>query len=576
MILYLDSNNDCENLFMPTARYNPMSEKVEGKISRRRFITASIGAGVVGIIVGAAGAWLLKPEVVAEKTVTTTLTREVTKTVTATAPITVTPPPVGLDVVAQRAIDGVKSLIAKGAAKPGDTIRILHVAGSRANLEKAIELWSKYIPEIKIELITLGQEPDVYTKAMSEAVTKAGTFDAVTIFSTWLGDIVEAGLARPIDDFFSKYDPGYTGDIAPIEPLASYTTLYKGRRYALVFDSDVFTLSYRRDLLTDPKLKDQFRSQYGMELKLPDTWEELIKMAEFFTKLNLTAPSGGRVWGAYFYAEPRFAAYITWLNIFIESGGILFDLKTMDPKIDTKEGKYAFDVMLRLKPYMPPEAITASWADLYDKFVKGETVFTAAWPSLSKEAHRPTALVKDVAGSAVLPGVEVDVAGAKKIVRAAPNPVNWVAVISNYAKNPELTYLFFQFATSPDIGKDVILTGVILDLFRRCWFTDPKYRPAFEEGYGSEFVDAYLRSLEISFPDLLIRGGPEYLGKLTVNVNAVMAGTKDPEDALSETAADWDSINKKYGVDAQLEAWRALANLFPSDVKEVWRAKGYM
>ncbi|MEM3662207.1 MAG: extracellular solute-binding protein [Sulfolobales archaeon] len=554
-----------------------MSEKSESKISRRRFISASVGAGVLGIIIGAAAAWSLKPEFVAEKTVTSTLTHEVTRTVTVTAPVTVTtPPPPGIDVVAQRAINGVKDLLTKGLAKPGDKIRILHVAGSRANLEKAIELWKKYIPEIDVELITLGQEPDVYTKAMSEAVTKAGTFDAVTIFSTWLGDIVESGLARPIDDFFSKYDPGYAGDIGPIEPLASYTTLYKGKRHALVFDSDVFTLSYRRDLITDQRLKDQFKSEYGIDLRIPETWEELIKMAEFFTKLNLTAPSGGRVWGAYFYAEPRFAAYITWLNIFIEAGGILFDLKTMDPKIDTAEGRYAFDVMLKLKPYMPPEAITASWADLYDKFVKGETVFTAAWPSLSKEAHRPTALVKDFAGSAVLPGVEVNVAGMKKVVKAAPNPVNWVAVISNYAKNPELTYLFFQFATSPDIGKDVILTGVILDLFRRCWFTDPKYRPAFEEGYGAEFVDAYLKSLEISFPDLLIRGGPEYLGKLTVNVNAVMAGTKDPEDALSETAADWDSISKKYGVDAQLEAWRSLAQLFPTDVKEVWKAKGYM
>jgi multiple sugar transport system substrate-binding protein len=558
-------------------------KRVSEKISRRKFLVTSISAGVLGIIIGAAGAWFAKPEVVAERTVTrevtktTTVTTTVTSTVTGVVPPPTTTPAVGFDPVTQRAIDGVKALIASGKAKPGDTIRILHVAGSRANLEKAIELWEKYVTkDIKIELITLGQEPDVYTKAMQEAVTKAGTFDAVTIFSTWLGDIVESGLARPIDDFFSKYDPGYTGDIAPIEPLGSYTTIYKGKRYALNFDSDVFTLSYRKDLINDPKLKDQFRSQYGRELKVPDTWEELIPMAEFFTKLNLVAPSGGRVWGAYFYAEPRFAAYITWLNIFIEVGGILFDLKNMDPKIDGKEGKYAFDVMLRLKPYMPPEAITAAWADLYDKFVKGETVFTAAWPSLSKEAHRPTSAVKDIAGSAVLPGVEVEIAGRKEIVKAAPNPVNWVAVVSNYAKNPELTYLFFQFATSPDIGKEVILTGVILDLFRKCWFTDPKYRSAFEEGYGAEFLDAYMQSLAISFPDLILRGGPEYAAKLTVNVNAVMAGTKDPETALSDTAADWDSITKKYGVDSQLEAWKSLAELYPEQVKKAWKAKGYM
>lgn len=548
-----------------------------GKVdkSRREFLIA-LGSIIVGLGVGYAIGKTTAPAKVVE-TVTQTITK--TETTTVTSPIspspTTTPSP-GISGVAWRAIQGVKDLINKGVVEPGTTIKILHVAGSRANLEKAIELWKQYVPEVNVELITLGQEPDVYTKAMQEAVTKTGTFDAVTIFSTWLGDLVEAGLAKPLDEYYSKYDPGYTGACAPIEPLGSYVTMYKGHRYSLVLDSDVFTLSYRKDLLTDSKYAEEFESQYGMKLKVPDTWEELLKMAEFFTNLNLEAPSGGRVWGAYFYAEPRFAAYITWLNIFIEAGGIPFDLNTMDPKIDGPEGKYAFDVMLKLKPYMPPEAVTASWADLYDKFVKGETVFTAAWPSLTKEAHRPTALVKDVAGSALMPGVEVDVGGAKKLVRAAPNPVNWVAVISNYAKHPELAYLFFQFATSPDMGLDMVLTGVILDLFRRCWFTEPTYRAKAAEGYGVEFLDVYMKSIEISFPDLLIRGGPEYLGKLTVNVNAVMAGTKDPEAALSDVSADWDSITKKYGVDSQLEAWKALAELFPADVKETWKAKGYM
>ncbi len=549
----------------------------------RRYFLVTIGSAIVALGVGYAIGRVTAPAKVTEKIVTkivtTTTTRTETVPATGTTPVSPTPTPTGpagLSGVAARAVQGVKDLINRGVVKPGTTMRILHVAGSRANLEKAIELWSKYVPEIKVELITLGQEPDVYNKAMQEAVTKTGTFDAVTIFSTWLGDLVEAGLAKPLDEYYSKYDPGYTGPCAPITPLRDYVTMYKGHRYSLVLDSDVFTLSYRKDLLNNPDYAKEFESQYGMKLKVPDTWEELIKMAEFFTNLKLKAPSGGRVWGAYFYAEPRFAAYITWLNIFIEAGGIPFDLKTMDPKVDSPEGRYAFDVMLRLKPYMPPEAITASWADLYDKFIKGETVFTAAWPSLTKEAHRPTSLVKDKAGSALMPGVEVEVGGTKKLVKAAPNPVNWVVIVSNYSKHPELTYLFFQFATAPDIGLEMVLQGVILDLFRRCWFTDPKYRAKAAQGYGEEFLDVYMKSIEISYPDLLIRGGPEYLAKLTTEVNAVMAGTKDPEAALSDVAAEWDSITKKYGVDSQLEAWKSLAQLFPEDVKSVWKAKGYM
>ncbi len=542
--------------------------------SRREFLLA-LGSAVIGIGIGYVLGRVTTPAKTVEKVLTQTVTATETVTVTP-SPTTTTATVAGLSGAAQRAVDGVKNLISQGKVSPGTSVRILHVAGSRANLEKAIELWKQYVPEINIELITLGQEPDVYNRAIQEAVTKTGSFDAVTIFSTWLGDVVEAGLARPLDDFYHEYDPQYSGPCAPIEPLGSYTTKYKNKRYALTLDSDVFTLSYRKDLLENEQYKSQFESQYGKPLKVPDTWEELIDMAEFFTNLNLTAPSGGKVWGAYFYAEPRFAAYITWLNIFVEAGGILFDTNTMDPKIDGPEGRYAFDIMLKLKPYMPPEAITASWADLYDKFVKGETVFTAAWPSLTKEAHRPTSNVKDVAGSALIPGVNVNVGGTSKLVKAAPNPVNWVGVVSNYAKNPELAYLFLQFSTAPDIGLDVILSGVILDPFRKCWFTDNRYRPKLVQGYGEEFVDVYMNSISISYPDLLIRGGPEYLGKLTADVNAVLAGTKDPEQALSDVSAEWDTITKNYGVDEQLAGWRSLAELFPDDVKEVWRAKGYL
>ncbi|MEM4436783.1 MAG: extracellular solute-binding protein [Thermosphaera sp.] len=527
--------------------------------SRRQFLI-TIGSTVVALGVGYALGYLTKPAEVITKTVTET-----------------TPPISELSPVAQRAVLGAKKLVDDGVVPRGTTIRILHVSGSKAQLDKAIELWNRYVPEINVELVTQGTEPDVYTKSMNEAVTKTGAYDIITIFSTWLGDTVEAGLAKDITSYFNKYDPGYTGACAPIEPLGSYTTLYKGKRYALTLDSDVFTLTYRKDLLNNPTYKDEFRSAYGYDLKVPDTWEEVIDVAEFFTNKNLRSPRGGRVWGAYFYAEPAFAAYITWTNIFLEAGGILFDLNTMDPKIDSPEGRYAFDILLRLKPYMPPEAVSASWADLYDKFIHGESVLTAAWPSLTKMAiSSPDSVVKEATGTALMPGVKINVNGTPTLIRASPNPVNWVGIVNNYGRYPELSYLFLQFMTAPDTGLEVVLSGVILDLYRECWFTDPTYRSKAVEGYGEEFVSAYMDALKYSYPDFIIRGGPEYTSKLTTAVNAVLAGTMDPETALSNVASEWDSITSKYGVSDQLDAWRSIAQLFPESVKTAWRAKGYM
>ncbi|MEM0506968.1 MAG: hypothetical protein QXW58_06915, partial [Thermosphaera sp.] len=206
--------------------------------SRRQFLI-TIGSTVVALGVGYELGYLTKPAEVITKTVTET-----------------TPPISELSPVAQRAVLGAKKLIDDGVVPRGTTIRILHVSGSKAQLDKAIELWNRYVPEINVELVTQGTEPDVYTKSMNEAVTKTGAYDIITIFSTWLGDTVEAGLAKDITSYFNKYDPGYTGACAPIEPLGSYTTLYKGKRYALTLDSDVFTLTYRKDLLNNPTYKD--------------------------------------------------------------------------------------------------------------------------------------------------------------------------------------------------------------------------------------------------------------------------------------------------------------------------------
>jgi multiple sugar transport system substrate-binding protein len=542
--------------------------------SRREFLV-TIGTAIAALGVGYAIGYLTKPAQIIERTITSLPT--ITGATTSPSPGATTPAIAELSPVAQRAVLGIKKLIADGKISPGTTLRILHVTGSKAQLEKAIELWRKYVPEINIELVTQGTEPDVYTKAMNEAVTKSGSYDIITIFSTWLGDAVESGLAKDLTDYYNKYDPGYTGECAPIEPLGSYVTLYKGRRYAVDLDSDVFTLTYRKDLLNDPKYKDEFKSMYGYELKVPDTWEEVIDIAEYFTNKKLTSPRGGRVWGAYFYAEPAFAAYITWTNIFLEAGGILFDLNTMDPKIDSPEGRYAFNILLKLKPYMPPEALSASWADLYDKYIHGESVLTAAWPSLTKMAiSSPDSVVKNVTGTALMPGVKVNIGGKTTIVKASPNPVNWVGIVDNYSKYPEAAYLFLQFMTAPDIGLEVVLSGVILDLFRKCWFTDPTYRSKAISGYGEDFVNIYMTAIEYSYPDFILRGGPEYTSKLTTAVNSVLAGTLDPEKALSDVSSDWDSITKKYGVDSQLSAWRSLAQLFPESIKNVWRAKGYM
>ena len=520
------------------------------KISRRDYVKY-LGAGAAGLAVGGAAGYLMAPE----KVVTETVEKEV----------------LIYGPIAQICVDRVKAMIEAGEVPADAVLRLLHVTGSRAQLEAGIDVW-KEATGIDVELVTQGVEGDIFTKLIEESITKTGVYDVATIFSTWMGDLVESGVVRDVSEHYSAYGPN---TICPsIEPLGTYVSKYKGKWYGLPLDVDVFTLTYRKDLFTE--YKDEFEAQYGYELKPPDTWDQTLDIAKFFTELGLTSPEGDPVYGAYFYAEPEFAAYIGWWTIFTTMGGILFDPRNMDPLIDGPEGIAALNKFLEFVPYMPPEAVTPGWADLYDRYIKGQVVMTSAWPSLNKMAEEEGAYTKGKSGSAILPGSYVDVAGESKLTRAAPNPVNWVGLVSNYSNYPELGYLFWQFISSPSVGAEMILGGVILDIFRDCWFTNPYYKKQFQVLYVPEFMDALLGSIELSYPDPIMAGAYEYTGKLTTNVNAAMAGTKDPETALSDTAADWDGINATYGVDEQLEVWRALVELYPEHLKEIWRARGLL
>jgi multiple sugar transport system substrate-binding protein len=548
-----------------------MSKPEEKKMSRRAYLQVA-GGTIVGLAVGGALGYLAKPTEVTTVTSTSTLTQTVTLTGTAPPPTTPALPGAG---VSDRAIAGAKQLVASGAVPPGATIKLLHVAGSKNNFEPFFADWEAKTGT-KVEVVTLGGEPDVYTKAFAEATAKTGAFDIITIFSTWKGDAIESGLAKDLEDYYRKYDPIGPPDVAPIEPLGSYTTMYKGKHYAVDLDADVFTLTYRKDLLENPDYASQFKSKLGYDLKVPDTWEEVKDVSKFFTELDLKASDGEKVYGGYFYADPGWAAFTTWFCIFVSKGGILFSPTDMKAMVNTQEGVDATQAMADLVPYMHPDALSMDWASLYKRYSEGKAVLTMAWPSLIKWAQDPeTSLIIGKSGSALAPGAKVTVGGKEILLKAANNPVNWIGIVSNYSKYPELGFLFWQWVVSPVIGAEAVSRVGIMDIFRECWFKPP-YRDTFEKAYTPEFLDVFADCVAHSFPDLMIKGSSEYLDKLTKNVNAACVKAKTAKAAMDDTAKDWEAITDRLGRDAQLEAWKSFIPLYPSDVQDVWKAKGYV
>src|SRR4029079_2555814 len=57
-----------------------------------------------------------------------------------------------------------------------------------------------------------------------------------------------------------------------------------GKYYAAPCEIDAGGFAYRKDLFEDPKEQAAFKEKYKRELKVPETWQQLKDIAEFFQR----------------------------------------------------------------------------------------------------------------------------------------------------------------------------------------------------------------------------------------------------------------------------------------------------
>lgn len=458
---------------------------------------------------------------------------------------------------AERAMDGIKALMDAGKIKRGDNFKIMIHSGQRGQLAPQVEKLSK-LTGLNVEVVVIGVEPDIHTKAMNEAVVKSGEFDLFLGFSNWTGDFAEAGLIALLDEWVAKYRPEVDrGPSAYVAPLDKFTTRYKGKYYALGMDNDAFVLFYRKDMFEDSKEQANFKAKFGRPLALPETWEDFDQLAEFFDR------PGQGIRGAHLYST-RYFAYTSWAPRFVSRGGIYFNPKNMDPMINTSEGVKALQEHIDVtQKHMFPEAYTGDWSVSYDRFPAGQIYMAVAWPSLGQFAEDPeVSKISGKVGFAKLPGS----LHRGKPIRATPHVVGWSLTVSRYGKSPEAAYLIAQWLNSPSVSLDVITSKGTLDPFRLNHFENRKLM----QTYGPELGPILRGNTEQSFPDISLRGAAEYLDILNLNVQAAVAGQISAKEALDKTAAKWREITDRLGKEEQLKAWQSEIKGYPRHIRQLW------
>jgi len=391
----------------------------------------------------------------------------------------------------------------------------------------------------------------VQAKAMSEAVAKSGSFDFWIGDPISLPDLVEAGLARPIDDLVVRGK----ADLDDIVPGFQEQARYKGKTYGLVADGDNFILAIRKDLIDAPGERQKFKAKYGWEPGCPDTYEQWYQLAEFFTR----DPKGTGVpelYGAMGY-RARGWGWRWWLQQFYAKGGMPFD-DGMKPLIASKEGVEALRDYIALTKFMPKDILGWATPQAYPFYAGGNAFSIMTYPSIAIAAEHPDR--SKVVGKnkyCLVPGYVV----GGKLVRRAIQGYGNIFYVSNYAKHGEAAYWLSQYMTSKEVSARLVAgPNSVYDPYRKSHLTDPRVIKA----RTKEMVEIHLKNAQVMAPMILIQGAVEYNDALDLNVQEALLGKITAEDALKNTAAAWEKITNQIGRRQQIEGWKALKAAYPT------------
>lgn len=452
----------------------------------------------------------------------------------------------------ERAINGVNALKSK---MKGNTLTVMVPSGGEGSFTEAKPWWEK-ASGINLNIVVVPMD-QIVQKSMNVAVTKSSEFDILLPSPFGLPDLIEAGLAMDITDFARKYGPEITGPNGVIPPLYMFG-MYKGKLYGMVTDGDVNSLILRRDWMEDQNNKKAFADKFGYPLAPPVLYKELFDQMQFFTN-----PQKG-TYGAWIFTSPFYAKW-EFLQLLIPRGVLPFD-KDMHPQIAGADGIAALEELIAMKPYLHPGCSTGGWSEQYKAYADGNIWAAFSWPSFIKYMNF-TDFSKIPGKIAVckVPGMKLK---SGEVLRPCRFTFSWAYIVSRYSKNPEISYLYNQWMWSPTISiKHIPVKGGYFDIYRYNHIKSDDLLKQYDP-HIQELREALTFNIENSYPELILKGGDEYMTRLDENVIAAIQGLKKPDRALKETADQWEKITGRYGRNNQKEQWNFLTSCFGANLRK--------
>jgi ABC-type glycerol-3-phosphate transport system substrate-binding protein len=364
---------------------------------------------------------------------------------------------------------------------------------------------------------------DMHSKLVPQLSSPEGSYDAIVVDFYWVAEFTQAGWLMPLDDLI-KRDHVDTSLYLP--SLMNLVGKINGTTYMLPFYNYSMGIIYRKDLLNDPKEKEAFKAKYGMDLKIPTTWEEYRKQVEFFSR---DTDGDGKIdfFGTVNQGQRGDCISMQWSNYLYANGGQYHDAH-WKATFDGDAGvKAVNDFKDDIAKHGPTGAESFCFDESSNVFGQGKAYSFVTFNILLAGFDDPKS--SQVVGKAGI----------------APNPGGglnggWGWAIPNSSPDKEAAWTFIKWIESKEAVKKRALAG---GAPTQAWvFDDPEVvakRPEMGE----------LKTLVATaqeFPTFTYT--VDFVESLGRELNLAVTGQKDAKEALTVAAQDFNKLAAKAGL----------------------------
>ena len=209
--------------------------------------------------------------------------------------------------------------------------------------------------------------PQFATKVFTAFAARDAAYDIVIGDSQWLGRGATQGHYVDLTDWMKTN--GIDATMAPMA-LKYYGEYPKGSKkyYAVPAEADCNGFAYRKDLFEDPKEKEAFKTKYGYDLDIPETYDQLRDIAEFFTR-----PDDNLYGVALWYTKDYDGMTMGFQQVMWSFGGSYGDPDThkVEGILNSDAAVEALEFYIDLKKFTPPGSENYYWSESLTAFQQG-------------------------------------------------------------------------------------------------------------------------------------------------------------------------------------------------------------